>query len=147
MSCSVRSRIEPNSVLCHQCLTQLALLRHLRHKPVSCSRKKRKFGASKVKNGTIFCLLILNSSFATALRPINLLGKATNIRAYCSAPIDIIELHMFGDSSLEVFWAVGFLQNLRRPRSVSFHKGLCSSNESLVYIQTRTGCRLVGYLA
>ena len=33
-------------------------------------------------------------------------------RAYFSAPVDTIELHMFGDSSLEILCAFGFLRGL-----------------------------------
>ena len=38
------------------------------------------------------------------------LGKVTIPRAYFNAPVDMVELPMYGDSSLEVFCAVGFLR-------------------------------------
>ena len=47
-----------------------------------------------------------------------LLGQLTNPRGYFTEPVDQIELHMFGDSSQDVFYAVGFL----RARLSSSHK-------------------------
>ena len=39
-----------------------------------------------------------------------LLGQLTIRRCYFTGPVDQIELHMFGDSSKDVFCAVGFLR-------------------------------------
>ena len=39
-----------------------------------------------------------------------LLGQLTIPRCYFTEPVDQIELHMFGDSSQDVFCAVGFLR-------------------------------------
>ena len=47
-----------------------------------------------------------------------LLGQLTIPRCYFTEPVDQIELHMFGDSSLDVFCAVGFL----RARLSNSHK-------------------------
>ena len=47
-----------------------------------------------------------------------LLGQLTIPRCYFTEPVDQIELHMFGDSSQDVFCAVGFL----RARLASSHK-------------------------
>ena len=43
---------------------------------------------------------------------LRLLGRLTIPRCYFTEPVDQIELHMFGDSSQDVFCAVGFLEAL-----------------------------------
>ena len=49
---------------------------------------------------------------------LHLLGSLTITRSYFTEPFDRIELHMFGDSSQDVFCAVAFL----RARLVSSHQ-------------------------
>ena len=48
-----------------------------------------------------------------------LLGQVIIPRCYFTEPVDQIELHMFGDSSQDVFYAVGFLRaRLKYPSSL-----------------------------
>ena len=65
-----------------------------------------------------------------------LLGQLTTTRCYFTAPVDQIELHMFGDSSHDVFCAVRFLRarlssSHRTQRSFIFGKALVAPMKAL----------------
>ena len=61
-------------------------------------------------NGMMSYPLISRQIFLAWLSGLTSLGMMSLRRCYFSGPVDWVELHMFGDSSEEVFCAVAFLR-------------------------------------